>query len=117
MKTLKQVLDNASDNGRGVQTLTKMEKIEALDIIAQDIMTKNTTALHGWVLLGIRTSMMNAADMILDNAKTEAELSEMAAALGKKGGEIISEAKAKTSRENGKKGGRPRGSGKKPNET
>jgi general stress protein YciG len=36
------------------------------------------------------------------------ELSEAAATLGRKGGQATSERKAQTSRENGRKGGRPR---------
>jgi len=39
--------------------------------------------------------------------KIEISTSQAAAALGRKGGSVKSEAKAKASRENGKKGGRP----------
>ena len=113
MKTLKQILDKAIEGGRGTQDLAKKELLDVLEVIAQDILERKTTVLHAHALLGIRSSWMNEAERILDTAKAEAELSEMAAALGKKGGESISEAKAKASRENGKKGGRPKGSKKK----
>ena len=43
-----------------------------------------------------------------NSAKNEAELSMIAATLGKKGGKMITEAKQKASQENGKKGGRPK---------
>lgn len=44
----------------------------------------------------------------------EADLNQMAAALGRKGGSVSSEAKTKASRENAKKGGWPKGRPRKP---
>ena len=46
--------------------------------------------------------------MNTNEKNTDVKISEAAAALGRKGGSVKSEKKAKASRENGKKGGRPR---------
>ncbi|MEN6421654.1 MAG: hypothetical protein ABFD76_06860 [Smithella sp.] len=45
----------------------------------------------------------------MSELKKENQISEAAATLGRKGGRITSERKAASSRENGKKGGRPKG--------
>lgn len=54
-----------------------------------------------------------ATDYIEDMKKNETGIFDAASALGKKGGSAKSDAKKKSSAENGKLGGRPKGSGKK----
>lgn len=113
MRTLKQIIDKVHAEGRTGLDLTKRETIDAIGAIAQDIMVGKTTIMHGNVLEQIRFSMMSDSERDADYKQTEGELSQIAASLGEKGGKAKSDAKTKSSRENGKKGGRPKGSGKK----
>lgn len=108
MTTLKDFIDRIHTSGRIPQEMTKKEIIECLDIIAQDALTGKVTANHGRILLDARYILMSKNERDADYDKAEKELSEMASALGKKGGLSTSPAKRKSSAENGKKGGRPR---------
>ena len=108
MKTIKQIVLDSFDAGRSPREFNKKELLDALEAIAQNIKEGKATALDANVLLSVRESFMSETERLIDAARVDAELSMMAASLGKKGGEIRSEAKAKASRENGKKGGRPR---------
>ena len=112
MKTLNQIIDKAHDAGRTVQDLTKKELLDALEVIAQNIMEHKTTILDANTLIAIRFAFQNAADRFLDYAQNQAALTMAASELGKKGREKNTEAQQNAARENGKKGGRPKGSTK-----
>jgi len=105
---LKKIIDKINDSGRITNEMSREEMIDCLDAIANDITSNNTTLLHANTLIAIRHGLMNKAERFVDYAKSEAELKIMAQSLGRKGGQSTSEAKQKASRENGKKGGRPR---------
>ena len=109
MKTLIQIIDTVRKDGRTTQELNKKELLDVLDVIAQNIIDRKTTILDANTLLAIRFSLQNAADRFLDYAQNQAALTMAASALGS----IRTEKKSKSSAENGKKGGRPRGSGEK----
>lgn len=106
--TLKNIIDKINNSGRTIQDATRKEVVEILDIVANDIMSGNTTILHANAIIAIRHSMMTMPERMIDGIKNESELSSMASALGRKGGLSRSKAKQKSSRENGKLGGRPR---------
>ena len=108
MKTLNQIIDAVHEDNRTAQELNKKELLDVLDVIAQNIIDHKTTILDANTLLAIRFSFQNAADRFLDYAQNQAALTMAASALGR----IRTEKKSKSSAENGKKGGRPKGSKK-----
>lgn len=99
-KTMQQVLDQIHAEERLTQDATRQEQIELLGLIANDVMTGKTTVLHGSVLLDLRHSLMSEAERERDYKQTAADL-------GRLGGASKSPAKQRSSRLNGKLGGRP----------
>ena len=82
--------------------MSRSDCIQAIGEIAQGLMDGSIKGLAaGYRLEAIRFNMMNLSER-------EADYKASAATLGKLGGSVKSEAKAKAAKENGKKGGRPR---------
>ena len=97
-------MESVYDSGRTAQGLTRQEQMQALDIIADAIMSGSTTVAHANTLLGIRFSMLNTAERKSEYNDLSSKVA--AGVLGRS----TSDAKAAAARENGKKGGRPRSS-------
>lgn len=97
-------IERIHDSGRSLQDLDREEIIEALQIVADDIMGGSVAMSEAQTLLAVRHSLMTKSEQVLE----EAILAQAAHALGKQGGSRTSEAKARAARENGKRGGRPK---------
>jgi len=120
-KTLKEFTDRLNKAGRISQEMNHSEAVEALNIIAQDILDGKATAYHGKVLLDIRYALMSGGERVVDQYNAEAGLVQAAASLGRKGGSVKSEAKKKSGAENMEKAraarkqvGWPKGKPRKP---
>lgn len=106
MKTLKDWQEGIWATGRIVQNATKAEAIEGMDIIADAMMSGKATLGHADALLGIRFALMSDGDKA-DEAKV---LHDHLSKIGTVGGSASTPDKRAASAENGKKGGRPKGS-------
>lgn len=76
-----------------------------------DVVTRLEQAPNLGIWYGITREAVDAVgDKIVEQSANEAEieLNKAAAALGRKGGSVKSDRKAKSSAENGRKGGRPK---------
>lgn len=71
---LKNYVEKINKSGRTVQGATRQEMVEMLDIIADDIMSGNTTIQHANVLVTIRHSMMTMPERMIDDIKNQSEL-------------------------------------------
>lgn len=108
MKNLKEFIEKINSSNRVTQEMTKKEIIDCLEIIAQDALEGKVKAYHGKILIDIRYALMSDSERNTDYNKVEKELTVMASTLGRKGGSVKSDAKKKSSAENGKLGGRPK---------
>jgi len=91
------------------------KKAEAIETMLLDGLDNEVSILANaenmgvWYRMTITASDAVGCNVVKQSAnEAESELTAMAATLGRKGGSVKSERKAAASRENGKKGGRPR---------
>lgn len=113
MNKLLDYTNRINDQGRSVRELTREEIIDVLDIIADNMIHGKTTMLEANTLLGIRFGLQNSSERRTDYRKNDAELSQAAFELGRRGRMAMTKAQSEASRINGRKGGRPKGSKKK----
>jgi len=95
---LKEFINKIHDSGRIANEMTKKEVIDCLDIISNDMLSGDTTIMHANTLIAIRYSLQNNTERNIEYLKLAASTL----------GSIKSDKKAESSRENGKKGGRPK---------
>lgn len=112
MKTLQQWNEAIWATNRITNDATRKEIIEALDIIANDMLNGLTTLAHANTLLALRHALQNPAERDADHSDNMTSLNQAASALGSKGGSVVSDAKKKAAVERNAKRkaeGKPQG--------
>lgn len=95
MKTFQQWNEAIWATNRMTNEVTRKETIEALDIIANDMLNGHTTLAHANTLLALRHALQNPAERDADYSDNMIGLNQAASVLGSKGGSVKSETKSK----------------------